>query len=156
MNFNNFKSDLIDTLPEKILFVALGNELRGDDFAGILFTIILRETEPFNKSEFIFAGTNPENFLDQFINTKAELIVFIDAITSKGLVKNFNWLSSDLIDKVAISTHSFSIKLVDEFIKIHCHKQIKYFAIDIEPPVYADSISKEINCRILNFFNNNI
>ena len=79
MNFKDFSLDLIDLNPCKITFVALGNELRGDDGISYYFLEKLKETNLFKDSAFLSVGTNPENYLDKIIEKDPELVIFIDA-----------------------------------------------------------------------------
>ncbi|MEJ2543110.1 MAG: hypothetical protein P8Y99_03500 [Calditrichaceae bacterium] len=79
MNLYDFENALKDYPINKIAFIGLGNPLRGDDAAGLIFLNRLHALNKFKEAWFIEAGTNPENYLQQIVDCPASLVVFIDA-----------------------------------------------------------------------------
>ena len=152
MNFEDFSNTLSVHLPEKILFVSLGNELRSDDAAGLLFAEKLRTKEPFSHSYYINAGTNPENYLQKIIETGTDAIVFIDAADWKGYPSEIKWLDSDMIDKIAFSTHTFSIKLVEQYLTSEKMLKFYYLGIQTENTKIGTDISESVLNSINRFF----
>jgi hydrogenase 3 maturation protease len=152
MNFEIFKNDLEKYQPENIVFVGLGNELRGDDYAGILFLNELKKQKEFFNSTFLNAGTNPENYLYQLTESKADVIVFIDAVKTKSYTADVNWLEQDQIEMISVSTHSFSIKMLEQFINSRRHTEFKYVGISVSSFDYGRTISYKVIESIKNFF----
>ncbi len=152
MNFENFVEVLSPYLPEKIVFVGLGNELRGDDAAGLLFLERLKVKPEFCKSNFIKAGTNPENYLQKILDYGAEIVVFIDAARSGAKPGTIGWIDPGKIDSVNISTHAFSIKMVEEFLDKYHPFKFMYLGIEPLTTKLGENVSSEILESIDNFF----
>ena len=143
MNFEQFSRDLADYPPKHILFLALGNERRGDDGAGLLLANLLRDSAPFRRCRYIFARTNPENHLQQILDAKPELVVCIDA-AHRGLPPgSIEWIDPADLDACRSGTHAFSIALIEKYINFHQPVPFKY--LGIEP------MSMELNTRITPF-----
>ena len=153
MNFENFKKDLAIYQPEKIIFVGLGNESRGDDYAGILFLEELKKRSEFINSKFLSVGTNPENYLFQLTKNEIDVIVFIDAVQTNSSPGKIMWLAPDQIEMIAISTHSFSIKMVEQYINSIRPAEFKYLGITAVSYEYGKPVSQMILNSITDFFN---
>lgn len=130
MNFNDFKRELSAFANHQIIFIGLGNELRGDDGAGLLFLKHLKRAAEFQRSFFVYAGTNPENYLQTILDSKAQLAVFIDAARWGGKPGEITWLSAEQIDAVGISSHAYSIRLVEQYLKTEQDMTFKYLVIE--------------------------
>jgi hydrogenase maturation protease len=152
MNFEGFTKELSVHLLEKILFVSLGNDLRSDDAAGLLFAEKLKLSETFSNSCYINAGTNPENYLQNILDMGTDAIVFIDAANWKGSPGEIKWLDSDMIDKIAFSTHTFSIKLVEQFLSTEKVLKFYYLGIQTENTEIGTNISENVLGSINRFF----
>ncbi len=152
MNFENFVEVLSPYFPEKIVFVGLGNELRGDDAAGLLFLERLKVKPEFCKSNFIKAGTNPENHLQKILDSGAEVVIFIDAARSGAKPGTIGWIDPGKIDSVNISTHAFSIKMVEEFLDKYHPFKFMYLGIEPLTTKLGENVSSEILESIDNFF----
>ena len=152
MNFENFVEVLSPYFHEKIVFVGLGNELRGDDAAGLLFLERLKVKPEFCKSNFIKAGTNPENYLQKILDSGAEVVIFIDAARSGAKPGTIGWIDPGKIDSVNISTHAFSIKMVEEFLDKYHPFKFMYLGIEPLTTKLGENVSSEILESIDNFF----
>ncbi len=131
MNFIQFTKRLKKFDTRKIVFVGLGSETRKDDFAGVLFIRYLRSTKGFNKSIFIEAGRNPENYLEKILSIEPQAVVFVDASQWGGKPGEIKWLNSDQIKSISISTHTFSIKMIEQYLS--SHSPMKFFYLGIQP-----------------------
>ncbi len=152
MNFNNLVSELRKYKPEKILFVGLGNELRGDDGAGLIFLNEIKKRSEFNKSNFIYAGRNPENYLQQIISFEPQVVVFIDSADLLEEPGTILFLNSEQIDSAGISTHAFSIKLIEKYLLNELNIEFKYICIQPRLMELHNEISSVISKKIEAFF----
>lgn len=152
MTIKDLAKLLVDYLPDKILFLGLGNEHRGDDGAGLVFLDRLKCKTQFSKSLFFKAGTNPENYLHYMLNSKADVIVIIDAAYTGNDPGRISLLDASEIDKLKISTHSYSVKLIEDYLT--AHRKFKFIYIVIEPEVtsFAKKLSDSVNKGIDLFF----
>lgn len=151
MNFNEFR----DALPfpaEEIVFVGLGNSARGDDAAGLLFLRELKKTPDFTTGHFIEAGTNPENYLQKILDYFPRLVVFIDTARCGRPAGGMFWIDTADLDTAAISTHAFSIRMIEEYLKAHAPLQVKYFGIQPETTSPCSPVSACVKQSLDQFF----
>ncbi len=152
MNFTQFKRDLRNYKPEDIVFVGLGNEQRGDDAVGLLFVDRLQNRTEYKNAHFLQAGVSPENYLQKILSFRAEIIVFIDASRWGGLPGEIAWLTTSAIERVRISTHAFSIKMVEDFLEAHQHLEFKYLGIEPMSTAFGEQISEQVKVSLDEFF----
>ena len=152
MNLNEFIEEIRDYPPGNIVFTGLGNEYRGDDGAGLLFVGKLKETAYFNDSVFIKAGTNPENYLRKISDASPALVVFIDAAQTDRTAGDIFWITTEELDSINISTHSFSIKMIEDFLKAENQIDFKYLGIEPKTTGLGLEMSEEVVRGIDRFF----
>lgn len=129
MNFTNFEKELYPFQSKDIVFVGLGNEYRGDDAAGLIFLNRLNESCEFVAAHFVNARTNPENHLEEILGYSPQLVVFIDAARFGGLPGELKWLRPSQVKQAKISTHAFSMDMVEKYLIAHQPMEFKYLAI---------------------------
>jgi hydrogenase maturation protease len=152
MNFDEFRR-LLDGCPEEsIVFVGLGNPERGDDGAGLVWIRTLERTGRFRKSHFIMAGTNPENHLESIIGFQPETVVFADAAHMNLAPGSIFWLSTEDLASCRISTHAFSLKLIEMYIHAHVDARFHYLGIQPLSAGLGEGISSEVGKRLEEFF----
>jgi hydrogenase 3 maturation protease len=152
MNFNEFAKELESYPPANVLFVALGNEYRGDDGAGLVFLDKLQELDSFTGAGFLKVYTNPENNLQQILASNAGVVVFIDAAHFGGEPGEIKWLDGKEIDNAGISTHAFSMQLVEKYLLNNRPFIFKYLGIEPLRTDVGDHISPLVLTSIAVFF----
>jgi hydrogenase 3 maturation protease len=153
MKLNKFIKTLSDFDPKDIIFIGLGNQYRTDDGVGIIFLNRLKTIPEYHLSHFINAGTTPENYLEEILERKAKAVVFIDAIQWGGKAGEICFLSDNSIDWRGISTHSYSIKLIEQYLLNYQDLQFFYLGIQPETLQFSNNISLNIGQKIQTFFN---
>jgi hydrogenase 3 maturation protease len=96
------------------LIIGMGNELRGDDAAGIILADHLVEG---GYPAVINVNGNPENYLKKISEMPGNLRLWIDIINWGGQVGEFRIIESDDIHHFAISTHNFSPVILLSYLK---------------------------------------
>jgi hydrogenase 3 maturation protease len=152
MNFTQLLNRLSKYRNDKIVFVGLGNEVRGDDLAGLVFIDALKTKTVFNKSKFITAGKNPENYLQEILISNPEVVVFIDAADWGGEPGDISFLDSDSIAGGDFSTHAYSIKLIEEFLLLNRRIDIVYIGIQTKSTNFRKGMSLQVYYSIKEFF----
>lgn len=152
MNFTRLVNELSKYPINKIVFVGLGNKLRGDDFAGIFFINLLKTKPQFKDSKFITAGKNPENHLAEIVNFKPSLVVFIDAANWGGHPGEISIIKSETITNFDFSTHAYSIKLVEKFLLLNMKTEFLYIGIQTKCTELGKEMTEEVSSTIRNFF----
>lgn len=152
MNFNDFKNLLSKYHNTKILFLGLGNELRSDDAAGLVFLDLLKKKNFYPVNNFIYARTNPENYLQKILDFSPECVVFIDAAFANKNPGEVFLLESETIDKVKISTHAYSIKLLETYIRNYLKVDFIYIGIEPKSVKFGNELSDIVQENISKFF----
>ncbi|MBN2091109.1 hydrogenase maturation protease [candidate division KSB1 bacterium] len=152
MNFDEFCAAFRDYRNEEIVFVGLGNRWRGDDGVGLLLVEQLQLSPRLAGAHFILAGTNPENYLQQILDCHARLVIFIDASRFEGTPGQLTWCTSEQIDTIGLSTHAFSIKLVEQYLLTEQPLEFKYLLIQPEQTSPGKNISNSIQQSLHHFW----
>ncbi len=92
--------------------MTLGNELRGDDGAGILFGNLIGDKTSFT---VVNGGDAPENFTGFIIKKCPDTILIIDAMDFGGNPGDIKVVSGDNLEKGGVSTHG-SLKLFVDYL----------------------------------------
>ena len=150
MNFKTFCKTLLPA--EHLVFAGLGNDARGDDAAGLLFLDILSRKPEFHSAVFICAGTNPENVLQPILNAQPSMLIFIDSTDWGGAPGDIRWIDRRELDQIRISTHAFSISMVEEYLRAHQAMDIRYLGIQVRSTRTGDPICQPVLRAIKTFF----
>ncbi len=153
MSSTSFLNLLQKFKPEDICFVGLGNKYREDDAAGLILLKKLRATDLFKSSYFIDAGTTPENYLQTILDSYCNLVVFIDIAHCGNPPGEINLLDSSNFDTSECSTHAYSLKLIERFLKLLNDVEIKYLVIEPETTKLGQKISQSILNEMEDFIN---
>ena len=105
---------------EKIIFLCIGNDMRGDDAIGPLIAKNLNKLF-LNQPDLVVinAETVPENYTGLIRKENPSHIIFIDAVEMKKNPGDIKLIQKDEIADYSISTHamplSFMIKYLESF-----------------------------------------
>ena len=114
MAINKQDSRLPEILAQHPLIIGIGNELRGDDAAGIE---LVRRLDQAGYSPTLLVYTNPENYLRRISQIPHTVRLWVDIVHLVGRPGEFRILQAEEIDQVAISTHNFSLTVVFRFLQ---------------------------------------
>lgn len=152
----NFKA-LVDFVSgfdkNDVLFIGLGNEWRADDAAGLILLRRLRQRPELKDYKCIEAGSNPENFLQDILDSQASHIIVIDTAKAGNPAGTIEFLKKQQFDHRQISTHTFSVDIIEEYLRRH--RPIHFYYLGIEPLTteFDTSLSDVIKQKIDDFFN---
>ncbi len=96
------------------LIIGIGNELRGDDAAGIVLVEKLQEG---GYPTALNVYGNPENYLRKISEMSGKSRLWIDIINWGGKPGEFRIIESGEINHFAVSTHNFSPVVLFSFLK---------------------------------------
>lgn len=141
---------------DKLVFVGLGNELREDDGAGLVLVENLKLKKEFHQSHFILAGRNPENHLQAILDCNPQIVIFVDAAEWNGKPGEIKKFNEEEISHTDFSTHTFSIKMIQEFLLNH--RQMDFMFLGIQPlsTSFGQGLSDVIKNKIEAFFKNEV
>lgn len=132
------KKDLSDRFSGKcrdhVVFIGVGNRLRGDDGIGPVLIDMLKDQVP----HVIDAGSTPENYTSAVKRLDPEVIVIIDAVTFGDYPPGYaRLLEIGDVEKRRISIHNFSLDIVMGYLKEETGSDV--FMIGVQPKTIADS-----------------
>ena len=112
-----------------VVFVGIGNEMRGDDGAG---PVIIRRIRDRAGRPCIDAGVAPENYLEKILSFSASTVVLFDAVhldQKAGAVRIMDALN--LPELPGLSTHCLSLSMFCDYLKTRGVTSI--FLVGIQP-----------------------
>jgi hydrogenase 3 maturation protease len=123
----------------KVAIVGIGNELKGDDAAGVLVARRLSHIKEFLVLE---GGSSPENLMPTLKKFAPSWIIFIDSTDfggKPGEVRLFNPLRAS---GIPVSTHVLPLSLMAKYLEIEI--EAKVLLIGIQPKSLEGPISQEV------------
>jgi len=152
MNFEEFRASLAGRRPDQLAFVGLGNPFRGDDAAGLILFDRLENSPALRGAQFIRAGANPENHLQEILDGGAALVVFIDAARFGGRPGEIVWVDENRIDSACVSTHAFSLRAVTGFLRLHKPFVFRVLAVQPGATGFGAALSPAVRLGVEAFF----
>jgi hydrogenase 3 maturation protease len=110
-----------DNKSYRLALVGIGNELNGDDAAGVLISRKLTPALKESPSIKIFeAGQALENITGALIRFKPDTILFMDAVSIGAMAGSIQFLDWQLSEGFSASTHSLPLGVVIRYL-LHEH-----------------------------------
>lgn len=130
----------MEKIDNNTVIVSIGNDLRGDDNAGILLGALIEKTLSLN---VINCGSSPENFTGKITKLNPKKIIIIDAMDFGAEPGKIKIVSSEKIAKDSAFTHG-SLKFFIEYLKKVTGADI--FILGIQPGsiITGGKISSEV------------
>jgi hydrogenase 3 maturation protease len=121
------------TSPDRIVFVGVGNRMRGDDGVGPALADLLKSRVP----NAVDAGYAPENYTSAIKRLKPAVIVFIDAVQFGESPAGYaRLLDMSEIEQRRISVHNLSLDVIMGYLKEETGADV--FMIGVQPKAIAD------------------
>lgn len=133
-----------------MVIVGLGNPQRGDDAAGLVLLAGIGKSA-LSGALLVSAGTTPENSLQQILSADPNIVVFLDACRFGGSPGDIRWLDPGEIEDAGISTHAYSIMVIEKFLNLEKPVECRY--LGIQPGTMEDGVglSEEVLAGIESF-----
>lgn len=126
--------------PVSTVILTLGNELRGDDYAGILFGQLVRGR---TSSSVIEGGQAPENVTSLVAALEPDTILIVDAMEMNGLPGQRIVASGEDISTDMTSTHGTS-RLLTRYLMNSTGASVKFLGFQPIRHEIGDTISTEV------------
>ncbi len=118
--------------PDRIVFVGVGNRLRGDDGIGPALIDLLEGRVP----HALDVGSAPENYTGAIKRLEPAAIVFMDALDFGGDPGSVKVIEAADIQKYGASTHNFSLDVAMDYL---CHETgADVFLVGVQPRRIAE------------------
>lgn len=138
----------------KIIFLCIGNDMRGDDSAGPLIAEKLEELLKKNHDIIVIdTGTVPENYTGVVRQENPSHIIFVDAVEMNSKPGNIRLVNSDEIANYSISTHAMPLSFMIKYLGSFSNAKIILIGIQPKSLEMSDNISLEVLNGIENLVN---
>ncbi len=137
--------DLISS-ASNIAIVAMGNELSGDDAAGVLIGEKLASLGNI-KADIYVTYQSPEAYLMKLLRKEYSHIIFIDAIDAGKKPGEIYFVDIEEIIGEELSTHRFPLKLLLEILR-SSGKKIIFIGIQVKRRGIGLDLSEEVSRSI--------
>ena len=130
---------------ELILFLCIGNDMRGDDAIGPIMAENLKKIFK-NRSDIIVinAETVPENYTGLIRKENPSIIIFIDAVEMKSSPGHIKLVQSDKIADYSISSHAMRLSFMIKYLESFTDAKILLIGIQPKNMEMSNPISKEV------------
>ncbi len=128
----------------KLVVIGVGNEMNGDDAAGMFIAKELQKTLSNPNVEVFLGGTTPENLTGPIKKTKASHILVIDAADFGGEPGGTKILDKEQIEGAGFSTHSFPLSVFVDYLEQETGAAVVLFGIQPKSMRAGDGISREV------------
>lgn len=129
----------------RLAWVGIGNELNGDDAAGVAAIRLLRRHH-FQLQEplFIDAGTVPENSSGPLRRYQPELVVLIDAGGFGGEVGEIRLVDWHQVEGFSASTHTVPLSVVANYLEGELHCPVALLVIQAGQTNFDQGLSEPV------------
>ena len=121
--------------------MCVGSRSRGDDIFGPL---VARQIAGKISAEVIDAENVPENYLGKIAKLKPDVVLLVDSANFGGQAGQVRLLDPEDLDESSFSTHSASLKLIEEYFKAECNSKVMMLAAQGKHVNFGVPPSKEI------------
>ena len=129
----------------KIIFLCIGNDMRGDDALGPLIAENLAELFIEQQELMVInAETVPENYTGLIRKEIPSHIIFIDAVEMKMNPGYIRFVQSDEIADYSISTHAMPLSFMIKYLKSFTDASMLLIGIQPKNMEMSNTISEEV------------
>ena len=130
-----------EILKGRIVFVGIGNTLRGDDAIG---PECIRLLEGKVDALCLDVANAPENYTGKIAQANPDTIILIDAVDISLKAGSWEILGKEEIVKSGLSTHDLSPHMFIEYLSTRCHANIYLLAIQPKVLEFGQGISPKV------------
>jgi hydrogenase 3 maturation protease len=143
---------LSETLREslRLAFVGVGQELRGDDAAGVLTVRRLRQAVSDRSGTRLYfeAGPLPEASAGPLRRFRPDWVVFLDAADMGAAPGTIRWIEPDQIESGLTSTHTFPMGGFAEYLSAELGCRVAVLGIQPEQMEFDAPVSAQVRRSI--------
>lgn len=130
----------------RIAILGIGNEMRGDDAAGILVVraLILRVANS-KHLRIIEGGHAPENATGDLRKFSPDLVLLIDAADMGKVAGYIALIPIEQIDGISANTHSLPLSMLARYLTLELNCEVALLGIRPKSVEMGASVSDEVN-----------
>jgi hydrogenase maturation protease HycI len=126
--------------PERVVFVGVGNRMRGDDAIGPALIDHIKDEVP----HAIDADGVPENVTASIRRLNPKVIIFLDAASLGESPGSARIVEAGEMQKLESSVHNFSLDVVMEYLEAAAGADVFLVGVQPERIGEGESISREL------------
>ena len=142
---NEMEDKFSDILKGKVVFIGVGNVLRGDDGFGPALVDKLKDSV---EAVCIDAGTAPENYAGKIVKEKPDTVIIADAAHMDLAPGECNILKKDDILKCGFTTHDQSPNMFIDYLEKETGADIYMLAIQPGNVSFGEEMSDSVKKAI--------
>jgi hydrogenase 3 maturation protease len=128
--------------PLRLAILGVGQELRGDDAAGMLLVRGLAERLPQSENILLVeAGPTPESFTGKLRRFRPDLVILADIAWMEAQPGAVRWLTPDDAEGVSAFTHTMPLSVVAKYMASEIGCEVKILAIQPVQTEFATPVS---------------
>lgn len=129
----------------RLAFVGIGNELSGDDAAGVLIVHKLHQALS-HRSDLLFieGGLAPENFTGLIRKFAPHELLLIDTANMCGEPGDINVFNMEELDGLSFSTHTLPPSILAEYLVSACACNVKLLGIQPISTGMGEPMSQQV------------
>ncbi|MDD1775470.1 MAG: hydrogenase maturation peptidase HycI [Methanobacterium sp.] len=129
---------------EKIVFLGIGNQLRGDDYSGALTALKLSHKCPSDDVTIIDGGSVPENYTGLIRKEDPSHIILIDAADMGKPPGYLKLIKKEEISQYNISTHAMPLSFLIKYLEQTTRARIILIGIQPLEMELANALSEDV------------
>jgi hydrogenase 3 maturation protease len=133
----------------RLAIIGVGNELWGDDAAGVQAARRLSKTIVQRPDILIVdAGPAPENFSGVLRKFRPDFAILIDAVRPAGFPGRISWIELSSIDGISALTHGLPLSVLGEFFSQQLGIEAAVIGIEGEQFDFGEGLSPKIRRNV--------
>ncbi len=141
--------------PLRLAILGVGQELKGDDAAGILLVRgLAKRLPPSEHLLLVEAGPSPENVTGQLRRFRPDLVILADIAWMEAEPGTVRWLSPEEAVGVSAFTHTLPLHVVSKYLAEELGCEVRIFAIQPVQVEFATPITRQVSSAIKRMINN--
>jgi len=131
--------------PRGVVLLGIGNELQGDDAAGLLVIRALQARAGASPAVLILeAGTAPENFSGKIRKFAPARVIFVDAADMGLEPGSVDWIALEQIDGYSASSHIMPLSVLAKFLVEDVGCQVDVIGIQAQSLEMGQAVSAPV------------
>ncbi|MBM4426240.1 MAG: hydrogenase maturation peptidase HycI [Chloroflexi bacterium] len=131
---------------KRIAIVGIGNEMRGDDAAGMLVAQYLHVRIGNNANLLVIEGGHaPENATGALRKFSPDFVLLIDAADMGEEAGTIALIPMEQIDGISASTHSLPLSMLTRYLTLELNCEVALLGIQSKSVEMGASVSDEVN-----------
>ncbi|MHB9034373.1 MAG: hydrogenase maturation peptidase HycI [Anaerolineae bacterium] len=129
----------------RVSVLGIGNELQGDDAAGVLTARALGARIGTNPGfQVLEAGTAPESFSGSLRRYQPDLVLLVDAVQMGTSPGNTSWLAAEQCDGFSASTHTLPLSMLAAYLTSELSCRVALIGIQAAHLEFGQPLSKPV------------